>query len=119
MTKHLKRLALAVALCATTTAAEARWYSGNYGPETCIPLDDIEPFAENHRVYDGSGPLHTPEDFAAKMQEVFGLELVQDPQSDEHAVFYNNPQTNRGYAFFDDADYCRHFMMLINGMHNH
>jgi hypothetical protein len=45
---------------ATTAPAGARWYVGHWGPEACVPLDDIGENGE--RMYYGTGSMRTPQD---------------------------------------------------------
>lgn len=112
MTKHVSMIVLVGALWAATAPAQARWYTAHLGAETCVPLDDIDLSAPSWRVYYGTGPFHTPQDFVATLRRA-GMRVVKSDASDDHMQLYDEPATHIGWAFFDNTDDCTTFAKLM------
>jgi len=65
----MKRVALVALALFAPVSGHASWYVGHLGAELCVPLDDLGPQAE--RLYQGTGSMHTPEDYERTLGSVF------------------------------------------------
>lgn len=125
-----RAIALAAAFSTTLGVAQVhaeeppspRWYISHFGPETCVPLDDID-IASGQRLYYGAGSLRSPEDFVRAMDQLHHEDPIHNhpivlKEALPHMITYETPlyyapYLRSIYVLFNDKDLCTRTMRAL------